>query len=91
MKWVQISLDSLIEVLGNCYRIIIDFQFNFIIFSNSFDDIFGMFGKSRTPWWQKENVCIKREVLEEDDEETKNVNVEVSGNANFHMQVIRKI
>ena len=50
-----------------------------------------MFGKSRTPWWQKENVCIKREVLEEDDEETKNINVEVSGNLNFHMQVIRKI
>ena len=46
-----------------------------------------MFGKSRTPWWQKENVCIKREVLEEDDEETKNVNIEVSGNSNFHMQV----
>ena len=50
-----------------------------------------MFGKARTPWWQKENVCIKREVLEEDDEETKNVNIEVSGNTNFHMQVIYKM
>ena len=38
-------------------------------------------------WWQKENVCVKREVLEEDDEETKNVNIEVTGNSNFHMQV----
>jgi len=56
-------------------------------FGHSFDDVFGMFGKSRTPWWQKENVCIKREVLEEDDEETKNVNIEVSGNSNFHMQI----
>ena len=42
----------------------------FFSFSHSFDDVFGMFGKSRTPWWQKQNVCIKREVLEEDDEET---------------------
>ena len=38
-------------------------------FSHNIDDVFGIFGKQRTPWWQKENVCVKREVLEEDDEE----------------------
>ena len=48
-----------------------------------------MFGRRRTPWWQKENVCVRREVLEEDDEEARNLNIEVTGNANFHMQVIR--
>ena len=54
------------------------------------DDIFGIgiFGRRSTPWWQKDNVCVKREVLEEDDEETKNVDIQVSGNAQFHMQVI---
>ena len=46
-----------------------------------------MFGQRRTPWWQKENVCVKREVLEENDEENQNVNIQVSGNAHFHMQV----
>ena len=56
-------------------------------FSHNIDDVFGMFGKQRTPWWQKENVCVKREVLEEDDEEVGNINVQISGNANFHMQV----
>ena len=48
-----------------------------------------MFGRRRTPWWQKENVCVRREVLEEDDEEARNLNIEVTGNANFHMQVIK--
>ena len=49
-----------------------------------------MFGQRSTPWWQKDNVCIKREVLEEDDEETKNVDIQISGNNNFHMQVLIK-
>jgi len=56
-------------------------------FSHNIDDVFGMFGKQRTPWWQKENVCVKREVLEEDDEEVGKIHVQISGNANFHMQV----
>ena len=30
---------------------------------------------------------MRREVLEEDDEEARNLNIEVTGNANFHMQV----
>merc|ERR1719317_1754795 len=29
-------------------------------------DVFGMFGRSRTPWWKKDNVCVQREVLEEE-------------------------
>ena len=55
--------------------------------SHSFDDVFGVFGRRRTPWWQKENVCVRREVLEEGDEEARSLNIEVTGNANFHMQV----
>ena len=50
-------------------------------------DVFGMFGESRTPWWKKENVCVKREVLEEEDDQPKNIKILSSGNANFHMQV----
>ena len=38
-------------------------------------DVFGMFGRSRTPWWKKENVCVKREVLEEEDDQPKNINI----------------
>ena len=49
-------------------------------------DVLGMFGRSRTPWWKKENVCVKREVLEEDDQ-PKNINIASSGSTNFHMQV----
>ena len=75
MRWVQIFWGNLIEVLGN-FSILLPFSLFFFSFSHSFDDVFGMFGKSRTPWWKKENVCIKREVLEEDDEETKNVNID---------------
>ena len=48
-----------------------------------------MFGQRTTPWWKKDNVCIKREVLEEDDEETRNFNIQISGNTNFHMQVLQ--
>ena len=59
--------------------------------SHSFDDVFGVFGRRRTPWWQKENVCVRREVLEEGDEEARSLNIEVTGNANFHMQVNRII
>ena len=47
-----------------------------------------MFGQRTTPWWKKDNVCIKREVLEEDDEETRNFDIQISGNTNFHMQVL---
>merc|ERR1712117_807258 len=47
-------------------------------FSHNFNDVFGMFGRQSTPWWKKENVCVKREVLEEDDDEVKNVNIHVS-------------
>jgi len=50
-------------------------------------DVFGMFGRSRTPWWKKENVCVRREMLEEDDDQPKNINIVSTGNANFHMQV----
>ena len=50
-------------------------------------DVFGMFGRSRTPWWKKENVCVKREVLEEEDDQPTNINIVSSGSANFHMQV----
>jgi len=50
-------------------------------------DVFGMFGRSRTPWWKKDNVCVQREVLEEDDDQPKNINIVSSGNTNFHMQV----
>lgn len=50
-------------------------------------DVFGMFGRSRTPWWKKDNVCVQREVLEEDDDQPKNINIISSGNTNFHMQV----
>merc|ERR1719154_396671 len=50
-------------------------------------DVFGMFGKSRVPWWKKENVCVERKVLEEEDEQPKNINIVSSGNSNFHMQV----
>jgi len=50
-------------------------------------DVFGMFGRSRTPWWKKDNVCIQREVLEEDDDHPKNINILSSGNSPFHMQV----
>merc|ERR1719492_577029 len=37
-------------------------------FSRNFDDVFGVFGRRQTPWWQLDNVCTTREVLEEDDE-----------------------
>jgi len=57
-------------------------------FSHNIDDVFGMFGKQRTPWWQKENVCVKREVLEEDDDRVGNIDLQITGNnPNFHMQV----
>jgi len=50
-------------------------------------DVFGMFGRSRVPWWKKENVCVERKVLEEEDDQPKNINIVSSGNSNFHMQV----
>ena len=50
-------------------------------------DVHGMFGKTRTPWWKKANVCVEREVLEENDDEPKNVKNITSGMRSYHMQV----
>jgi len=50
-------------------------------------DVFSMFGNARTPWWKKDNVCVEREVLEEEDEQPKNINIVMSGGMNYHMQV----
>jgi len=46
-------------------------------------DVYSMFGKTKTPWWKKENVCSKREVLEEDDD----VPNQNSKGSSYHMQV----
>jgi len=45
----------------------------------------GMFGQPRSaPWWKGANVCVERRVAEGEPED---VNVKVTGNVNFHMQV----
>jgi len=51
-------------------------------------DVFGMFGTMRTPWWEGENICVERKVLEEDEEQIpKNINIVTSGHSNVHMQI----
>ena len=76
--------------VGNSLLDHFDINLGLTPFSNN-DDMFGMFGRSRTPWWKKDNVCVKREVLEEDDAQPSNINIVTSGHTNFHMQVKKSI
>jgi len=73
------------DVLGTNLMSQFDDHLDSIPFGHNVD-VFGMFGKTRTPWWKKANVCIEREVLEEKDDEPKNV-VNVTSEMNYHMQV----
>jgi len=43
-----------------------------------------MFGHPRQSWWNGDNVCVQKEVVEGAPED---VNVKISGNVNFHMQM----
>ena len=74
-----------LDVLGTNLMSHFDDQMGNMPFGSNVD-VFGMFGRRRTPWWKKENVCVEREVLEEEDEQPKNINIVSSGNMNFHMQ-----
>jgi len=78
------EIDAMIG--GNSLLDHFDINLGLTPFSNN-DDMFGMFGRARTPWWKKDNVCVKREVLEEDDAQPSNINIVTSGQTNFHMQV----
>ena len=73
-------------LVGNSLLDHFDINLGLTPFSNN-DDMFGVFGRSRTPWWKKDNVCVKREVLEEDDAQPSNINIVTSGHTKFHMQV----
>eukprot|EP00092_Neocalanus_flemingeri_P035181 GFUD01038285.1.p1 GENE.GFUD01038285.1~~GFUD01038285.1.p1 ORF type:complete len:856 (-),score=258.96 GFUD01038285.1:138-2705(-) len=80
------NFENNMDVLGTNLMSHFDNQLGNLPFGHNVD-VFGMFGRSRTPWWKKENVCVEREVLEEEDKQPTNIDIISPGNTNFHLQV----